>query len=127
MSEEIEVVDESHPIRFLIKLVIFLGLLYAAGKFLNDKKNEYSELTESEARSKFIETVGPKVGDDTAEEIADQVIPKLKDRGLVKPDPMDAAADEAKEAADDLKEAADEKVVDVSDKVTEAVDSVVKD
>lgn len=123
MSEEIEVADERHPIRFLVKLVIFLGLLYVAGKFLNDKKNEYSDLTESEARSKFIETVSPRVGEETAEEIADQVIPKLKERGLLKADPMDAAAEGVKEAAEEAKQAAD----DVSDQVKDAVDSVVKD
>jgi hypothetical protein len=130
MSEQIEVADERHPIRFLIKVTVFLGLLYAAGKFLNDKKNEYSDLTESEARSKFVETVAPRVGDDTAEEIADQVIPKLKERGLVKPDPMDAAAEEAVEAAEEAKQAAEdlsEKVEGVSDQVKDAVDSVVKD
>ena len=130
MSEEVEVVDERHPIRFVVKLVVFLGLLYAAGKFLNDKKNEYSGLTESEARSKFVQTVAPKVGDDTAEEIADQVIPKLKERGLLKSDPMDAAAEEVKEAAEEAKQAADdlgEKVEEASDQVKDAVDSVVKD
>jgi hypothetical protein len=130
MSQEIEVAEERHPIRFMVKLVIFLGLLYAAGRFLNDKKKEYSDLTESEARSKFVETVAPRVGDETAEEIADQVIPKLKERGLVKPDPMDAAAEEVKEAAEEAKQAADdlgEKVEDASDQVKEAVDSVVED
>lgn len=130
MSEEVEVAKDRHPIRFLIKFTIFVGLLYAAGKFLNDKKNEFSGLTESQARAKFVETVGPKVGDETAEEIADQVIPKLKERGLVEPDPMDAAAQEVNEAAEDVKEAAkdlEEKVEDVSDQVSEAVDSVVKD
>lgn len=130
MSQEVEVAKERHPIRFLFKFAVFVGLLYAAGKFLNEKKNEFSGLTESEARNKFVATVGPKVGDETAEEIADQVIPKLKERGLVEPDPMDVAAEEVKEAAEGVKDAAKdlgEKVDDVSDQVSEAVDSVVKD
>lgn len=130
MAEELEVLDERHPIRFMVKLVIFLGLLYVAGKFLNDKRTEYSGLTESEARSKFVENMGPRLGDETAEEIADQVIPKLKERGLVKADPMDAAAEEVKDAAKDAKKAAEDlgdKVEDVSDQVKDAVDSVVKD
>lgn len=127
MSQEVEVAKERHPIRFLFKFVVFVGLLYAAGKFLNDKKNEFSGLTESEARTKFVATVGPKVGDDTAEEIADQVIPKLKDRGILKADPVDAAVDDVKQAADDLADAADEAAEKASDKVSEAVDSVVKD
>ncbi len=123
MEQEIEMAEERHVFRTLFKFAVLAGLLYLAAKFLNDKKSEYSGLTESEARSKFVETVGPKVGDDTAEEIADQVIPKLKDRGLIKSDPAEAAAEEVKEAAEDLADAAE----DAADKVSEAVDSVVKD
>lgn len=120
MTEEIEIIDERHPFRFMFKFVVFVGLLYVAGRFLAQKKNEYSGLTESQARSKFVDTVGPKVGDDTAEEIADQVIPKLKEKGLIKPDPVKEAAEAAADAMD---EAAEES----ADKVTEAVDKVVKD
>jgi hypothetical protein len=60
--------------------------VYAAGRLVAQKKDEYMGLTESEARSKFIQKAGPRIGDDTAEEIADQVIPKLKERGFVKAD-----------------------------------------
>ena len=135
MATEIEAeVDERHPIRSLIKFAVIVGLLYGAGRFLAEKKDEYSGLTESEARAKFMEKMGPRVGEDTAAEIADQVIPKLKDRGLIEADPMEAAFDDLKAATDDLKAAADDLVGSVddkidaaTDKVTEAVDSVVKD
>ena len=101
--------DERHPLRFMIKLAVFFGILYAAGRFVAQKKGEYAGLTETQARDKLMEKMSPRIGEDTAGEIADQVIPKLKDRGIIKADPMDGAADM------------------VSDKVTEAVDSVVKD
>lgn len=127
MEQEIEVADERHPFRFMIKFVVFVGLLYVAAKFLNEKRYEYSDLTESEARSKFVDTVGPRVGEDTAHEIADQVIPKLKDRGLLKADPVDEAVEDVKKAADDLADAAEDAADKASDKVSEAVDSVVKD
>jgi hypothetical protein len=130
MEQEIEVANERHPFRFLMKFVVFVGLLALAAKFLNDKKTEYSDLTESQARDKFVETVGPRVGDDTANEIADQVIPKLKDRGLLKPDPVEEAAQKAKDAADDLKDKAEDlkdSAEEASDQVSDAVDSVVKD
>lgn len=128
MATDIEAdVDERHPIRFLIKFSVIVGLLYGAGRFLAEKKNEFSGLTESEARAKFVDLVGPKVGDDTAAEIADQVIPKLKDRGLIEPDPVEAAVEDLKKAGDDVVDAVDDKINTATDKVAEAVDSVVKD
>ena len=142
-------IDESHPFRVLIKFAVFLGLIYVAGRFLAEKKAEYSNMTESQAHDRFVEKMGPKVGDDTANEIADQVVPKLKDAGLLKPDPVEAAADDVKKAAkdaaktvdkkveavgDDVKKATkdaknlvDKAVEETTDKVSEAVDSVVKD
>lgn len=124
MSKEIEEIEaieaeERHMFRFLIRFVVLVGVLYVAGRFLAQKKNEYADLTESEARDKLMETMGPRVGDDTANEIADQVIPKLKDRGLIKSD-LEAAADDVGEAAED-------KAEDDADSVADAVDSVVKD
>jgi hypothetical protein len=129
MSEELQELEESerHPIRFLLKLAAFVGLLYVAGRFLAQQKDEYANLTESEARAKFMEKMGPRVGEENAAEIADQVIPKLKERGLVHPDDMEAAVDDAKESAKEVAEAVEKKADDASDKVTEAVDSVVKD
>ena len=119
--------DERHPFRFMMKLAVFFGVAYATGRFLAQKKSEYADLTESQARDKLMEKMSPKVGEDTAGEIADQVIPKLKDRGFIKADPMEDATDEVAAAADDMAEAVDEKIDEASDKVTEAVDSVVKD
>jgi len=85
MNEEVDVV-ERHPLRFLIKLTLIAGLVYLAVRVIADKKDEYIGLTETEAREKLIEKVGPRLGEDTASEIADQVIPKLKDKGLIKAD-----------------------------------------
>jgi hypothetical protein len=129
MSEELQELEEAdrHPIRFLIKLAAFVGLLYAVGRFLAQKKDEYAGLTESEARDKFMDKMAPRVGEDQAAEIADQVIPKLKERGLIKSDPKDATAADAKAAAEDASETNTEKTDEDSDKVSDAVDSVVKD
>lgn len=118
MTEDIQEVeiDERHPFRFLLKFAIFVGVLYMTGRFFAQKKNEYADLTESEARDKFVGKMAPRVGDDTATEIADQVIPKLKERGLIKADPTESGDD-----ADAAEKNADQ------DEVSEAVDSVVKD
>lgn len=61
---------------------------------MNGKKLEYAGLTESEARKKFEQELAPKVGEDRAAEIADQVIPKMKERGVVIDDPIAEAVDE---------------------------------
>jgi len=78
--------ETSHPIRFIVKLLIVLGLLAALGKFLNDKKDEYAGLTEAEARARMEAKLAARFGEDKATEIADQVIPVLADRGLFKAD-----------------------------------------
>lgn len=112
MSEELQELEtERHPIRFLLKLTVFVALLYALGRFLADKKDEYAGLSESEARDKFVEKMAPRVGEDNATEIADQVIPKLKDRGL-----LNADGSSGEGAASDA-----------ANEVNEAVDSVVKE
>ena len=54
---------------------------------LDEKRKEFSNMTESQAREKFVSKASAKLGEDQANEIADQVIPKLKERGIIKPDP----------------------------------------
>ena len=145
MTTEIESVDERHAIRTLVKFAVIVGIVFVAGRFLAQKKGEYANLTESQAREKLVDTIAPRVGDETAEDIANQVIPKLKDRGLIKPDPMEKAADAVVDAAKDVKDKAADAAKDVekatksaakdmkgaakdaADKVSDAVDSVVKD
>lgn len=117
MTEEIEMSGERHVFRRIIGLAVFVGLLFVAARFLAQKRDEFAGLTESEARAKFVDKVGPKMGDDTANEIADQVIPKLRERGLLKADPDGADAD------DDAADEGDK----TSDAVTEAVEAVVDD
>lgn len=111
---------ERHPIRSLLRLVVIAGVVLSAGRFVARKKEEYAGLTESQARDKLIVKMTPKVGDDTAREIADRVIPKLRQRRLIKSDPIDGAAD-------GVEKAANEEVTEAADEVSEAVDSVVND
>ena len=99
--------SERHPFRFLFKFLIFIGILVLASKLLAQKKDEYMGMTESEARSKFETKLGPKIGEDKAAEVADQVIPTLKEKGFLKPDPTDEVVD--------LSDAEDEVLEEVSD------------
>lgn len=93
MERKAEADEGRHPFRFLFKLAVFAGLVYFAGRFATQKKREFAGLTETQAREKLVSKIGPKFGDDAAQEIASQVIPKLVDRGLVKPDPEATAAE----------------------------------
>ena len=119
--------EERHPIRSLLKLAVFAAVVVSVGRFVARKKEEYAGLTESQARDRLMEKMAPKVGDDTAGEIADQVIPKLKERGLIKAGPIEEAADEVEQAARDVADSTAESVSEAADKVAEAVESVVKD
>lgn len=85
---------ERHPLRALFRLVIMAGIVGFVVSFINGKKLEYTGLTESEARRKFEEKLGPKMGEERASEVADQVIPKLKERGMVVADPVAEAPSE---------------------------------
>ena len=128
MEEIVE--NESHPFRFMLRFAIFVGILFVIARMLDSKRRELSNLTETEAREKFVNKASTKLGEDQAKEIADQVIPVLIEKGLIKPDPADEAAEKVKDAADDVKDAADEvkdAADDLKDEVAEAVDSVVSD
>ena len=111
MTEEVE--KERHPIRFLFKLVFLAAFAYFAARLVMMKKDEYYGLTESEARTKITERLEKRVGPEKANEVADQVIPLLKDRGVVKPDPVSEAASELADA-----------MADAQDEITDAVDDI---
>jgi len=115
---------ERHPFRFLFKFLLFVGAIAAIAKVVASKKEEYYGLTESEARAKFESKLGPRIGEDKAAEVADQVIPRLKDKGMIKPDPVEHAVKDAKDVAsdavDDMKDAAEK----TGDSVKDAVGKV---
>jgi hypothetical protein len=120
---------ERHPFRFLFKFLLFIGALAAVTKVVASKKKEYYGLTESEARAKFEAKLGPRIGDEKASEIADQVIPRLKDSGVIKPDPMEQVVNDAKdvasEAVDKMQDAAgaaSNSMKDVAEKIEEKLD-----
>lgn len=135
MEEELE--KESRPFRFLFKLTVFAALIYFAGRFMYQKKDEYYGLTESEARGKIKDKLEPRIGQEKADEVANQVVPLLKDRGVVKGDPVSEAAsdladtmadaeDSMKGAVDSMSDAVEDAVDDGKAKGSDAVDSVKK-
>jgi hypothetical protein len=84
---EVEHNGGRHPMRTLIRLVGLGALVYLGWKFLESQREEFMGLTESEAKAKLVERLRDKLGKETAEQIAEQVIPKLRDRGMLQPDP----------------------------------------
>jgi hypothetical protein len=119
-----ETMTESHPFRTFLKFLLAIGVIAAIARVVASKKDEYYGLTESEARAKFESKLGPRIGEDKASEMADQVIPRLKDTGLIKADPMEEAVAEVKDSAakagDAMKDAAD----NAADSVKDAVKAV---
>jgi hypothetical protein len=113
---------ESHPFRTLLKILVVVGIVTAMAKFLSDRRRDFYGLTEAEARAKFESKLGPIIGEDRASEVADQVIPRLKESGVLEPDPMDKAKDAAKDLADDVSDATKELADDVGDATKDLAD-----
>jgi hypothetical protein len=75
---------ERHLFRTFFRLALFAGIMVAIARFLSSKKVEYSGLTESEARARIEAKLAAAFGENKATEIADQVIPILRDRGMLR-------------------------------------------
>jgi hypothetical protein len=90
---------ERHPFRFLVKFLLFAGLLAAIARVMASKKAEFAGLSDSEARAKFEQKLGPWIGDEKAAEVADQVVPKLKEAGLLEPKAAENGMDKVKDVA----------------------------
>ena len=133
--EEIEVVEtDRHPFRFMLRFLMFVGILYAAGRLLAQQKQKWYGISESEARAKLEGKLSPRMGEDQAAQVADQVISKLKEKGVIKADePADivdaaeAVADDAAEAAGDTADDNADAAEDEADAVADAVEEVTKD
>ena len=127
--------DESHAFRTLFKILLVVGIVAAITKFMSDRRRDFYGLTESEARAKFESKLGPIIGDDRASDVADQVIPRLKETGVLVEDAMDNAKKAASDVADKVgdtagkvagnaKKAASNVADDVGDAAEKAGDSV---
>lgn len=97
---------ERHVFRKVFRLAVLAGLVGFTAKMVAAKKAEYVGLTESQARVKITEKLSPKLGDIRAAEVAGQVVPRLRERGLVVEDPIVTAVDDVfaeSNSAEDLK------------------------
>ncbi len=113
---------ESHAFRTLLKIMLVVGIVSAIAKFLSDRRRDFYGLTEAEARAKFESKLGPIIGEDRAAEVADQVIPRLMESGVLEPDPLGKAKDAAKEVASDMSDAAKNLADDAKDVASDVAD-----
>jgi hypothetical protein len=115
---ETETQNERHVFRFLVKFLVFAGVVYFAGRLAAQQKKNWEGLTESQARSRIEPRLASKLGDEKATDIADQIITALKDRGIIKEDEveidlgveLDEAVEVVKDTAGDAAEAVAEAV-----------------
>ncbi len=110
---EAQVETSRHPFRFMVKFLIFVGILYAAGRLLNQQKQKFSGITEAEVRAKIETKLGPKMGEDKAAELAEQIVSKLRDKGVIKAEETHDIVDASEGAVEDV--------------VEDALDAVTKD
>ena len=117
MDMDIEVESQRHPFRFMVKFLVFVGILFVAGKFMAKQKEYWSGISEAQAREKIESKLASRVGEDKATDIANQIVSVLTEKGVIKSSTEDAAdvADEVVNLADDADEA---------DAVEEAVEEV---
>lgn len=105
---DVEVESQRHPFRFMLKFLVFVGILYAASRFLAQQKEQWMGLTEAQARAKVESKLGPRIGEDKASEIAQQVVTALTEAGVFKVETAEESTDEAEEVLADAGDAAGE-------------------
>ena len=113
---DIEVESKRHPLRFMIKFLVLVGILVAAGKFMAKQKQDWSGITEAQAREKIESRLASRVGEEKATDIANQIVTVLTEKGVIK----------AEETADEVVDVTEEAAEGVSDDA-EAVEEVTAD
>ncbi len=116
--------DESHAFRTLFKVLLVVGIVAAITKFMSDRRRDFYGLTEAEARAKFESKLGPIIGDDRASDVADQVIPRLKETGVLVEDAMDNAKKAASDVADKVGDTAEKVAGNAKKATSNATDAV---
>ncbi|MFV1963315.1 MAG: hypothetical protein ACC658_15975 [Acidimicrobiia bacterium] len=114
---DIEVESQRHPFRFMLKFMVFMGILYVAGRFMAKQKQDWAGITEAQAREKIESKLASRVGEEKANDIANQIVTVLTEKGVIK---AEATDDEVV----DVTEETDESASDEEDAVAEAVEEV---
>jgi len=80
--------EERHLLRGMFRLIAVAAMVYFGWKFFEAKRDEFMGLTESEAKTKLKEMLVPRLGEEAADQVVEQVVPKLRAKGILQPDPV---------------------------------------
>ena len=84
----------------LIGFALIAGAVAAAAKLMATQKAEWQGLTETEVREKVGQRMPSRVPEEKRAEVADKVVAKMRDRGMLGEEPVAAAAEVGSEAAE---------------------------
>ena len=84
----------------LIGLALIAGAVAAAAKLMATKKAEWQDLSESEARQKVEERLPSRVPEEKRAAVADKVVTKMRERGVLREEPAEPVSDVDSEAAE---------------------------
>lgn len=77
----------------LLKLALVVGGMTAVAKLVTSKKAEWQGLTEPQVREKLDSRLPNRMPEDKRSEVADKVVSKMRDRGVLGEDTAPATAD----------------------------------
>ncbi len=92
----------------IIGLALVAGAIAAVAKLVTTQKAEWQGLNEAEARAKVEERLPSRVPDEKRAAVADKVVEKMRERGVLQDEPAETPSDVEVEA--DEPEAAVEEV-----------------
>ena len=84
----------------LIGLALIFGAVAAVAKLMATKKAEWQGLSESEARQKVEERLPSRVPEEKRAAVADKVVTRMRERGVLLEEPVEPVSDAEGEDAE---------------------------
>ncbi len=91
----------------LVMFAILAGALLAAARLAAAQRSQWQGLTETQVRDKLERRLPPQVPADKRSVVADTVVAKLRDRGLLEVEPAETIPEAVTDVVADAAEAAD--------------------
>lgn len=91
----------------LIMFAILAGAVFAAMKLAAAQKMQWQGLTETQVRDKLDQRLPPQVPADKRDAVADTVVSKMRDRGLLEAEPAESVTEAVTDVVADAAEAVD--------------------
>ena len=91
----------------IIGLALVAGAIAAVAKLITAQKAEWQGLTETDARAKVEERLPSRVPEEKRAEVADKVVAKMRERGVLGEEPAETPAEVEVKAEDAPEDAAE--------------------